>query len=288
MYKLRKEDLSVYRYFRDIVLKDFNEYQEKDELIFNNDRSTSSLAVYSISTLNTPYPFEHGRGIVYFDDLENTCLVNTTTISGTPEQSNRVYIYDENLTLLDENLYRVDYVDGNILIDPSIVPKYIDYYWHYISLVDEWSNLSAASAPVVVLDIAGTIKTGYQLGGGKKIIRKGNIYIFASSSSERSDLTELIYDNMYLKNCPLYDFERGSVLDFDGTFFNRKNNYDKTTNLFSRNTISGTSNLRFEEVEARNINLPLTMSRRNESATLSDLNAFRSRISFDLVSYTQG
>jgi len=288
VYKLRKEDLSVYRYFRDIVLKDFNEYQEKDELIFNNDRSTSSLAVYSISTLNTPYPFEHGRGIVYFDDLENTCLVNTTTISGTPEQSNRVYIYDENLTLLDENLYRVDYVDGNILIDPSIVPKYIDYYWHYISLVDEWSNLSAASAPVVVLDIAGTIKTGYQLGGGKKIIRKGNIYIFASSSSERSDLTELIYDNMYLKNCPLYDFERGSVLDFDGTFFNRKNNYDKTTNLFSRNTISGTSNLRFEEVEARNINLPLTMSRRNESATLSDLNAFRSRISFDLVSYTQG
>lgn len=288
MYRLRKEDLSVYRYFRDIVLKDFIEYQEKDELIFNNDRSSASLSVYNISTLNSPNPFEHGRGIVYFDNLENVCLVNTTTFSGTPEQSNRVFVYDESLDLIDENLYRVDYVDGNILTTPSIIPKYIDYYWHYISLVDEWSNLSASSVPIVVLDISGTIKTGYQLGGGKKVIRKGNIYIFSSSSSERSDITELIYDNLYLKNCPLYDFERGSVLDFDGTFFNRKNNYDKSTNLFSRATVSGTSNLKFEEVEAKNINLPLTMGRRNGSATLSDLNAFRSRISFDLVSYTQG
>ena len=111
---------------------------------------------------------------------------------------------------------------------------------------------------------------------------------YLSYNHHHQNITELIYDNLYLKNCPLYDFERGSVLDFDGTFFNRKNNYDKNTNLFSRATVSGTSNLRFEEVEAKNINLPLTMSRRNESATLSDLNALRSRISFDLVSYTQG
>ena len=60
MYRLRKEDLSVYRYFRDIVLKDFIEYQEKDEFIFNNDRSSASLTVYNISTLNSPIPFELG------------------------------------------------------------------------------------------------------------------------------------------------------------------------------------------------------------------------------------
>jgi hypothetical protein len=286
VYRLRKEDLSLYRYFRDIVLKDSNEYQEKDELVFNNDQSTSSLSIYNISTLATPNPFEHGRGIVYFDNLDNTCLVNTTTISGTPEQSNRVFVYDESLNLIDENSYRVDYTDGTIITSPLIVPKYIDFYWYYISLVDEWSNLSVSTAPVVVLDISGTTKTGYQLGGGKKIIRKCNIYTFSSSSSERSDITELIYDNLYLKNCPLYDFERGSALDFDGTFFNRRNNYDKTTNLYSRATVSGTSNLRFEEVESRNINIPLAMSSRNEAVTLSDLNAFRSRISFDLVSFT--
>lgn len=288
MYKIRKEDLSVYRYLRDLVLVDFIEFQEKDELVLNKARSDNTTSVYDIVSYTTPSPFEHGRGIVYFDELNNECLVNTDTVSGTPEQSNRVFVYDESLTTISGNLYRVDYVDGKVIIPAYIEPKYIDYYYQYISLVDEWSGLTAASAPVVVLDIAGTNKSGYQLGGGKKVTRRSNIYIFASSASERADITELIYDGLYLKTCPLYDFPTGSVLEYDGTFYNSKNSTDKSTNLFSRAVVSGTSNLRFDDVEARNINLPLTTSRRNESATLSDLNAFRARISFDLVSYTQG
>lgn len=285
MYKIRKEDLSVYRYLRDLVLVDFIEFQEKDELVLNKARSDNTTSVYDIVSYTTPSPFEHGRGIVYFDELNNECLVNTDTVSGTPEQSNRVFVYDESLTTISGNLYRVDYVDGKVIIPAYIEPKYIDYYYQYISLVDEWSGLTAASAPVVVLDIAGTNKSGYQLGGGKKVTRRSNIYIFASSASERADITELIYDGLYLKTCPLYDFPTGSVLEYDGTFYNSKNSTDKSTNLFSRAVVSGTSNLRFDDVEARNINLPLTTSRRNESATLSDLNTHRSRISFNLVSY---
>ena len=288
MYKIRKEDLSVYRYLRDLVLVDFIEFQEKDELVLNKARSDNTTSVYDIVSYTTPSPFEHGRGIVYFDELNNECLVNTDTVSGTPEQSNRVFVYDESLTTISGNLYRVDYVDGKVIIPAYIEPKYIDYYYQYISLVDEWSGLTAASAPVVVLDIAGTNKSGYQLGGGKKVTRRSSIYIFASSASERADITELIYDGLYLKTCPLYDFPTGSVLEYDGTFYNSKNSTDKSTNLFSRAVVSGTSNLRFDDVEARNINLPLTTSRRNESATLSDLNTHRSRISFNLVSYTQG
>ncbi len=285
MYKIRKEDLSVYRYLRDLVLTDFIEFQDKDELVLNKNKSDNSTSVYDIVTTAIPSPFEHGRGIVYFDDLTDETLIDITSLSGTPEQSNRVTIYDESLTTISGNLYRVDYVDGKIILPAYLEPKYIDFNWHYISLVDEWSRLSAASAPVVVLDIAGTLKTGYQLGGGKKVIRKSNIYIFASSSSERGDITELIYDGLYLKTCPIYDFPRGSVLDYDGTFYNSKNSIDKATNLFSRTVVSGTSNLRFEDVEARNINLPLALSRRNESAILSDLNSYRSKISFNLVSY---
>lgn len=285
MYKIRKEDLSVYRYLRDLVLVDFIEFQEKDELVLNKTRSDNTTSVYDIVSHTTPSPFEHGRGIVYFDELNNECLVNTDTVSGTPEQSNRVFVYDESLTTISGNLYRVDYVDGKVIIPAYIEPKYIDYYYQYISLVDEWSGLTAASAPVVVLDIAGTNKSGYQLGGGKKVTRRSNIYIFASSASERADITELIYDGLYLKTCPLYDFPTGSVLEYDGTFYNSKNSTDKSTNLFSRAVVSGTSNLRFDDVEARNINLPLTTSRRNQSATLSDLNTHRSRISFNLVSY---
>ena len=183
----------------------------------------------------------------------------------------------------------VDYVDGRIITSNIIqTPAYIDYYWNYVSVVDEWLHIEAADAPVVVLDIQGTDKQGYQLGGGRLINRKANIHIFASSSAERKDISEVLYDGLYLKGCVPYTFEQGSVLDFDGTFYGRKENTVKEDYLFSRERLPIMGNLMFEEVSARNVGLPMLMSRGYEDTTLSKLNGFRAKITFNLASYTAG
>lgn len=288
MFKLRKEDLSVYLYLKDRLLADFIEFEEKDELLYSNDLSSDTTDVYQIQSFSEPSPYERGRGLVYFDDLTGQQLVNDTTFSGTPEQSNRVTVYDTDLNVISDQNYMIDYIDGRIITTTSVVPKYIDYFWNYVSVVDEFSAITAADPPVVVLDIHGTDKTGYQLGAGKKVIRKVMVHIFASSPAERNDLTEAIYDGLYLKCCPLYELSQGSVLEYDGTFFGRKYNLNKDETLFSRATVSGTSRLLFDHVSSRNINLPLAMTKGRDEVTLSDLNAYRSKITFDLLSYTDG
>jgi hypothetical protein len=182
----------------------------------------------------------------------------------------------------------VDYLDGRIVTSGTCEPKFISYYWNYISVVDEWAVVEAADPPVVVIDIHGTDKAGYQIGPGKKVSRKVDIHIFATHTAERNDIVETIYDNLYLKSCPLYDFPQGTVLDYDGTFYGRKNNMNKNTNLFNRTTISGViGNLEFHNVTSRHVSLPLLMTRNRDEVALSDLNRYRSKISFDLVSYTE-
>lgn len=286
MYRLRQEDTSTYLYIKDIVLSNFIELQEKDTLIYSSNLSDDTYSVYTIDSFMEPSPFSRGRGIVYFDDLTYEPLVCSTTYSGTPEQSTRVTLYDDTLNIILEDNYIVDYVDGKVLMLNNTVPSYIDYYWNYVGLVDEWSLVNTSKAPVIAIDINTTKKEGFQLGGGKKITRKGSLIIFASSSAERNDISEVLYDGLYLKSCPLYGFEQGTVLDYDGTFRGRKSNLDKETNLFSRTTISGSSNLKFENVEMKHISLPLTDISDNNIP--SNINAFRSRINFELVSYIEG
>jgi hypothetical protein len=285
MYRLRREDDSVYLYIKDVVLKPFIEKQEKEALLYIKELSTDTTAVYEIETFSQPSPFDRGRGMVYFDEGFDYCLVNTPTYSGTPEQSNRVRVYDENLNIIDDTSYMIDYMDGRIITTYNTKPAYIDYFWNYVSLVDEWSAITAADPPVVVLDVSGTDKKGYQLGGGKQVDRKMTLHIFASSTAERNDLIEVLYDNLYLKGCPLYELPEGTVLDYDGTFYGRRHNMNKDETLFSRATVSGTSNLMFENVSHRNINLPLAMSRGMDKVMLSDLNAYRAKITCDLRSY---
>lgn len=286
MYKLRKEDASVNLYLKDIVLAEFIEFQEKDSLVYSDSLSNDIYKVYTIETEVEPSPFARGRGIVYFDDLTNTPLVCSTTYSGTPEQSTRVVVYDDSLSVIPDSSYIVDYLDGKILMVDDIEPFYIDYYWNYVGLLDEWSLVYTTKPPVIVLDINATKKEGFQLGGGKKIVRKGSIYVFATNASERKDLEEIIYDKLYLKSCALYDFPKGTVLDYDGTFYGRKTNMYKNYNLFSRDVVSNTSNLKFENIDMKHINLPITDLNNNNIPT--SINAYRSRINFDLVSYVEG
>ncbi len=285
MYRLRKEDASVYLYLKDLVLADFIELQHKDTLTLSTTHSTDSFDVYNIETFLEPTPFDRGRGIAYFDDLTGQPLVCTPTISGSYEQRNRVILYDKDLVVINDNDYIIDYLDGRITVDPGVVPMYIDYYWHYVSLVDEWSAVSASDPPVVVIDMNATVKKGFQLGGGKLTERKVSLIVFASSTAERNDLAEVLHDGLYNKSCPYYDLPEGTVLDFDGTFRGRRYSEDKADNLFLRTTVSGVSNLRFENVVTKHVSLPIVMSKGKDEVVLSDLNAYRSKITFDLTSY---
>lgn len=292
MKKLRKEDLSLYYYIKDIVFMDYVEQETSIALNYMEEVSyppDSSYVYTAISTM-LPKPTDRGRGWMYFDenDLTDQCLRNTPTYSGTPEQDNRVTVYSGtvgNLTVLSGTEYILDYIDGRVITSGTVTPTYVDYYWNYVSVVDEWAAIEAADPPVVVIDVHGTDKTGYQLGGGKKEARKVDIHIFASSTAERNDIAETLYDAFYLKSIPLYDLPNGSVLDYDGTFYARKDNPDKAATPFDRTVISGVSNIYFENVVNRHVNLPLVMSRGRNEVMLSDLNAYRSKVSFDMFSY---
>lgn len=328
MTQLRKEDLSLYYYIKDTVLSDFIETDEMVELslvealstVFNDDDPTTNSYVYETLTQMVPDPTERGRGWVYFDDptasgvdemyedyyetinYSDICdsiayitISGTnaagTIVDGTPEQSTRVKVYDSDGVRISDSEYIIDYLDGRIVTSGTCSPAYVTYDWNYVSVVDEWAVVEAANPPVVVIDMQGTDKDGYQLGGGKKTIRKVEIHIFASNTAERNDLVEKIYDGLYNKSCPVYDFPLGGVLDYDGTWFGRKENMNKLTSLFDRTTLHSTTelhgNIHFDKVTARHVNLPLLMTRSRNEVMLSDLNAYRSKISFDLVSYTR-
>jgi hypothetical protein len=158
-------------------------------------------------------------------------------------------------------------------------------------VVDEWSLVRTAKPPIVVIDINGISKEGYQLGPGSKNNPTVDLHIFAGSSSERTDLIDVIYNGLYLKSAPIYEFPTGDVLDYDGTFYGRKDNYDRGSTLFSRNTLSNLGEtiggLRFDNVVARNVRMPDMLTRDRNEVMLSGYNNFRAKISFDMVSFNR-
>jgi len=314
MSVLRKTDLSLYMYLKDRVLCDFIEKEEYVTLQYVEELSCQyESGVFVALTDMIPSPIERGRGWTYFDMVTQGtghCLGSYVTTSGTrvdgvyttvgtPEQSRRVTVYSSELTasglpvVIPSDEYMIDYIDGRIIAsgtraDPNhaSAPAFVDYNFNYIAVVDEWAAIEAADPPVVVIDMHGTDKTGYQLGAGRKTTRKVDIHIFASDTAERNDIVESIYDGLYLKSAPVYEFPTGSVLDYDGTFFGRKEEVDKLRTLFDRSTVSGViGNMEFNSIIARHVSLPLLMTRNVDEVMLSDLNAYRSKISFDLVTY---
>ncbi len=314
MKNLRKEDLSLYRYIKDTALRDFVEKDEGVPLELMADLTCEGSYVYQAMSELDPSPVDRGRGWVFFDCPAtdsgtgdciysvSTCVPEFVTVTGTdasgtdctgtPEQSQRVIVYDDNFNEIPETEYLIDYIDGRVIFEnPTPTPKYVDYYWNYISVVDEWASIEASEAPVVVIDASGTDKEGYQLGAGKKVKRKVDIHVFAINTSERNDIVETIYDSLYIKSAPVYDFPTGDVLDSDGTFYGRKHNYNKLTSLFNRSSLNDLNELHggmnFNKVSSRHVNLPLLMSRNSSEVLLSDLNAYRSKISFELETYTR-
>jgi hypothetical protein len=290
----RKEDLSLYHYLKEVGLCDFIEIEEDIPLQLMPEICDIDSFVYEALTEMVPPPNERGRGWVYFDCVvSGTCYCTTVTgtdpqgdsiTTGIPEQSIAVTVYEDG-SALSPTEYMIDYVDGRVITTRQLTNPTVTYYWNYVSLVDEWAAVEASEPPVVVIDMSGVDKEGYQLGGGKKSIRKVDLHIFATDPSERNDLAEALYDALYLKSCLLQDFPNGSPLDYDGTFYGRRDNSNKLTYLYNRTGIPHTSRMFFENVKARHVNLPLIMTRGRDEVLLSDLNAYRSKVSFDIVVY---
>jgi len=306
MKSLRKEDLSLYMYIKDTVLLDFRETEELASMRLLPELCGSDSYVYEYITELEPSPTERGRGWVYFDNpsggLPCEPYPSVSGLNGdgdpafgTPEQSNKIILYEttsSGLSVIDWREYMIDYIDGRIVSGRKLNLPKITYTWNYISIVDEWAAVEAADPPVVVIDVSGTDKMGYQLGGGKKSIRKVDIHVFASSPAERNDIVETLYDGLFNHSYIIYDFVTGAVLDYDGTFYGRRNLTDrvpspqnKLTYLFDRRRVSYVSSLYFSDVTARHINLPLIMTRGRDEIMLSDLNAYRSKVSFNMFSY---
>lgn len=332
MRSLRKEDTSLYLYIKDVVLRDFVEKVEYAELTLMPELCSVGSYVYEIEMSSiSPSPRERGRGLVYFDNLEdyienndlNVDLVNLSNCShlptvsgingdgdytprGTPEQSSRMVLYQHAEPILctgvpttsgvpvDWREYMIDYIDCRVITTTKLTNPSITYTWNYVSVVDEWAAIEAADPPVVVIDMYGTDKFGYQLGGGKRSVRKVDLHIFASDPAERNDIVEALYDGLYNRSISVLNFPTGSVLDYDGTFYGRRDLEDrypggipdnKLTYLFDRRTISNVSRLHFDAVTSRHVNLPLIMTQGRDEVMLSDLNAYRSKVSFDLFSW---
>lgn len=295
---LRKEDLSLYYYIKDVVMRNFMEHEEDVPLKLLPEMCGSNSYVYEYDSPLEPSPTERGRGWRYFDppvsgtNCEPFIVLSGTNgdgkeAYGTPEQSSQIQVFSAGVEISSEH-YMIDYVDGRIITQYPLTSPKVSFWWNYVSVVDEWAAIEAADPPVIVVDMHGTDKAGYQLGGGKKTTRKIDIHIFASHTAERNDIVETLYDGLYLRSCPIYDFPTGTVLDYDGTFYGRRNAVDpenKLTYLFDRKKVSNVSSLQFDSVTARHVNLPLVMSRGRDEVMLSDLNAYRSKVSFDMISY---
>jgi len=267
MKRVRKEDLSLHDYIKNHVLQDFMEVDTALLTYVDEESSTGSYVYESVSTI-IPSPTGKGRGWSYVDGpAQHT------------EQINSVTVYDEFGTVISGSNYMVDYVDGRIITaSTAVVPHSVTYRWHYVAVVDEWIVVESSEVPVVVIDISGFEKEGFQLGAGKRPIRDVNLHVFATDTAERDDIMETLYDGVYLKCCPNQSFPKGTMLDWDGTY----------NNAFVYNTISGSSTLQFEDARARSIFVPLITIPNREVMMLSDTNRYRGRIRVKMFHWNEG
>jgi len=244
MHALRKEDLSLQHYIKNKVLADyFIETESNVDLTYLSDISTSNSYVYEANSNMDPLPNSRGRGWVYLDNYADNF-----------EQTNSVIVKDSLGTVISGNK------------------------WNYVAVVNEWSEVLASDVPVVVVDIVSFIKEGFQLGGGRRVPRRVHLHVFASNTAERDDLVEVLYNGIYLKSCAMQEFNKGTMIDWDGTF---NDNYEYSI-------VGGSCYLKFENLASRNINPPLLGIPSRDMTMLTDLNRYRARLSFDMFHIEEG
>lgn len=267
MQRVRKEDISLHHYIKNTVLSDFVETDDRVELVYLKDESSSGSYVYGAKSQLLPLPTGVGRGWRYLDNIGDVT-----------EQEASVIVYDAVGSVIDANSYRIDYIDGRVIFPTTtVVPETITYKWNYVAVVDEWVLIENSEVPIVVVDISGFTKKGFQLGGGKLVPRNVNLHVFASDTAERDDIMETLYDGLYLNSCPNQYFPSGTMLDWDGTF---NDSYEYVT-------ISGSSSLKFQNIEARAVAVPLLSIPNRDLTMLSDVNRYRGRVKFEMFHWSE-
>jgi hypothetical protein len=196
-------DASIINYLKYEVLPIyFTERVEDESLVFDED-----LEGYVTESSMVPLPTSAGRGWVMFDE---TTVNGLTLVDTASEQTTKV-------SVTGATTYDIDYVRGRI-INADAEPTSVSYSWHYISFVEGWPGTDPPPLPIVAVDVNTSVKSGYQLGGGTKDVLEGSVYIFATSESEKKEITDVIYQALYGRALSVRNWHEGSYLDFDGTY----------------------------------------------------------------------
>jgi len=246
--RARLEDITLHNYIKFQVLGlEFVESYTNQSLLYDN---TTGLYRPSVDSLY-PSPVSAGRGWVPFDEVSSEIIT-------TSEQSSRI-------SVIGASTYSVNYVYGG-LKDPDTVPSSLSYTYHYVSVVDGWPGNVVPDLPVVAVDVYGQKRVGLQLGPGFISSRPVDLHIFGSTSSERDDLKEVLFDALYSKSIPVLDYSTGDYLTTSGYF----------DSSFTRAPVLEGPRMFFDNVSERNI---------SNFVDWSDTNRYRAVVSFDLVVY---
>lgn len=268
----RMEDMSLQHWIKGTLIPlKWVEKVVNVPLTYNNDKARFEAEITWL-----PNFLSEGRGWVYFDPYgTDSCVVNSVPAS---EQTSRVTVYNESGSTIDSTHYTINYLDGAIVASggtstPDGVPTTVDFYQYYVSVIDGWPGTDPPDAPLVAVEMGSYQKGPYQIGPGRISRRNMTIHISATSSSERDDLTEFLYDAFYNRHLAVLDFRQGEPLNYDGTY-----NTNWTGDVLQLN-LNDDALFHFRNVRAELIDF------RQE---WSDINQWRSKVTFVAESYRQG
>jgi hypothetical protein len=269
---VKMEDMSLQHWIKETLLPmKWIENVVNCPLVYNADKGRFEAQIIWL-----PNFLGEGRGWVYFDPYgEDTICVNSVPQT---EQTSRIKVYNESGVEITSSNYTINYLDGAIIASggtstPEGVPTTVDFCQHYVSVIDGWPGTNPPDTPVVAVEMGAYQKDGYQLGPGRKSSRNVTIHIYATSSAERDDLTEFLYDAFYNRNLVVLDYREGEPLNYDGTY-----NSNWAGKILQLNN-DDDAVFHFRKVRAEPISF------RDE---WSDLNQWRSKITFVAESYRMG
>jgi len=265
------EDMGLQHWIKDVIIPmKWVEKVTNVPLTYSPDRERFEAQIVWL-----PNFLDEGRGWVFFNKASgDNCVLNSIP---TTEQTNRITVYNEGGSVIDPSHYTINYSDGAILISgsttPDGTPTTIDFTQYYVSVIDGWPGIEPPDPPIVAVDMTSFQKKPFQLGAGRVSDRRVTVHIFATSSSERDDLTEFLYDAFYNRHMPVIDYRNGEPLNYDGTF-----NTNYSGNILQLNN-NDDALFYFADVKAELI---------SGRPDWSDLNRWRSKITFTMRTYRDG